>query len=307
MKNVPNSVCYTEDKEGSIFYIENGGRAYFSKQAFCGGICETSLGNPEQEHYMNYRVDEIDERILYCLGSNARNTSAPMIAEEVDVTPATVRNRIQQLEANGIIQGYHADIDYESTNGKFTTQFTCTAPVADRSNIASEALSTHGVVNVRELLAGQENLIITAVGKDTDDINRIAQQLSALGVTIEREDIVRNETTQPYQSFAPDTDHPRSAITDFQSIAGGAEVVEFTVSETAEITGYTLEAANVEGLLPDEVLVVSIERGDERITPNGDTRIEAGDVISIFSPGTFPEGLVETFESGGEDASPTEY
>ncbi len=251
---------------------------------------------------MSYRVDEIDERILYYLGSDARNTSAPMIAEKVDVTPATIRNRIQQLEANGVIQGYHADIDYESTNGKVTTQFTCTAAVGDRSSIASEALSTHGVVNVRELLAGQENLIITAVGKDTDDINRIAQQLSALGAKIEREDILRNDTTQPYQSFAPDTDQPRSAITDFQSVVGGAEVVEFTVSETAEITGKTLEDANREGLLPDEVLVVSIERGDERITPNGDTRIEAGDVISIFSPDTFPEGLVETFESGEADS-----
>jgi len=254
---------------------------------------------------MSYRIDEIDERILYYLGRDARNTSAPMIAEQVDVTPATVRNRIQQLEANGIIRGYHAEIDYESTNGKVTTQFTCTAPVSERSSTANEALSTPGVVNVRELLAGQENLVITAVGADTDDINRIAQQLSGLGLTIDREDIVRNETTQPYQSFAPETDQPQSAITDFQSIVGGAEVVEFTVSETAEITGHTLEGANQAGLLPDEVLVVSIERGDHRITPSGDTRIEAGDVVSIFSPDSFPEHLIETFEAGGADtASP---
>jgi len=253
---------------------------------------------------MSYRIDDIDERILYYLGRDARNTSAPMIAEEVDVTPATVRNRIQQLEANGIIRGYHADIDYESTNHKVTTQFTCTAPVSNRSGIANEALSTPGVVNVRELLAGQENLLITAVGRDTDDINRIAQQLSALGVTIEREDIVRNDTTQPYQSFAPETDQPQSAITDFQSIVGGAEVVEFTVSENAEIAGQTLEDANREGLLPDEVLVVSIERGDHRITPNGESRIEAGDIVSIFSPDKFPEHLIETFEASGTDATP---
>lgn len=252
---------------------------------------------------MSYRIDEIDERILYYLASDARNTSAPMIAEEVDVTPATVRNRIRQLEEHGIVQGYHADIDYESTNGKITTQFTCTAPVGDRSVIANEALSTPGVVNVRELLAGQENLVITAVGTDTDDINRIAQQLSSLGLTIEREDIVRDESVQPYQSFAPEVDRADSAITDFQSVVGGAEIVEFTVPEQAEITGHTLESANQEGLLPDDVLVVSIERGDDRITPNGDTRIEASDVVSIFSPGSFPEQSIEIFEPADETAS----
>jgi len=246
---------------------------------------------------MSYRIDEIDERILYYLGSDARNTSAPTIAEAVDVTPATVRNRIRQLEEEGIIRGYHADIDYEATGGNVTTQFTCTAPVSERSGIANEALGTHGVVSVRELLAGQENLVVTAVGTDTDDINRIAQRLSGLGVTIEREDIVRDDVVQPYQSFAPDVDRPRSAIRDFQSVVGGAEVVEFTVSDSAEITGRTLEAANDDGLLPDEALVVSIERGEDRITPDGDTRIEAGDVVSIFSPETFPERLVRTFEA----------
>ncbi|WP_436910831.1 winged helix-turn-helix transcriptional regulator [Halosimplex marinum] len=246
---------------------------------------------------MSYRIDEIDERILYYLAGDARNTSAPTIAEEVDVTPATVRNRIRQLEEAGIIRGYHADIDYEATDGKMTTQFTCTAPVGERSAIANEVLGTPGVVGVRELLAGQENVVVTAVGSDTGEINRIAQQLSAAGLTIEREDIVREETTQPYGAFAPEVDSPRSAVTDFQSVVGGAEVVEFTVQEDAAITGRTLEGANSDGLLPDEALVVSIERGDDRITPDGDTRIETGDVVSIFSPGTFPEELVRAFEA----------
>lgn len=247
---------------------------------------------------MSYRIDEIDQLILYHLGADARHTSAPTIAEEVDVTPATIRNRIRQLEENGIIRGYHADIDYESTGGKFTTQFTCTAPVSERSKIAADALTTHGVVEVRELLAGQENLVVTAVGEDTDDINRIAHELSELGATIEREDIVQNESVRPYQSFAPNGGGSPSAVADFQSIVGGAEVVEFTAAEDADITGRTLEDANSAELLPDDVLVVSIERGDERITPVGDTRIEPGDVVSIFSPGAIPRRLVAAFDKG---------
>ncbi|WP_152041834.1 Lrp/AsnC family transcriptional regulator [Salinigranum salinum] len=250
---------------------------------------------------MDYRIDEIDQLILFHLGVDARNTSAPTIAEEVDVTPATVRNRIRQLEEHGIIRGYHADIDYEAAGGKFTTQFTCTAPVSERSKIAADALTTHGVVEVRELLAGQENLIVTAVGEDTDDINRIAHQLSTLGVTIEREDIVQNESVRPYQSFAPENGTTRSAVTGFQSVVGGAEVVEFTASEDAEITGYTLDEADRTGLLPEGVLVISIERGDQRITPDGDTTIEPGDVVVLFSPDTFPTQLIEAFDTEHHD------
>ncbi len=246
---------------------------------------------------MPYRPDEIDRRILYYLGENARDTSAPMIAEEVDVTPATVRNRINRLEEHGVIRGYHADIDYENSDGKVTTQFTCTAPVSKRSALANEARSTPGVIHVRELLAGQENLVITAVGEETADINRIAQQLSAAGMTIEREDIVLDETFRPYHGFAPEEDRASSAVTDFQTVVGGGEVVEFTVSETADIAGLTLEAANHDGLLPDDVLVVGIERDGDQITPNGATQVKPGDLVSVFSPETFPERLVDAFDS----------
>lgn len=246
---------------------------------------------------MSYRPDEIDRRILYYLGANARDTSAPMIAEEVDVTPATVRNRINRLEENEIIRGYHADIDYESSSGKVTTQFTCTAPVSKRSALANEAVSTPGVIHVRELLTGQENLVVTAVGEDTTDVNRIAQQLSAAGVTIERESTVLDETFRPYNGFAPEDDRASSAVTDFQTVVGGGEVVEFTVSETADISGLTLKAANRDGLVPDAVLVVGIERDGTHITPNGDTQIKPGDLVSVFSPETLPEQLVDAFNS----------
>lgn len=52
---------------------------------------------------MQARLDDIDRRILYYLRVDARNTTAPMIAEEVDVSAATIRNRINQLEEKGVI------------------------------------------------------------------------------------------------------------------------------------------------------------------------------------------------------------
>jgi DNA-binding Lrp family transcriptional regulator len=245
---------------------------------------------------MSYRIDDIDQRIIYHLVAEARHTSAPMIAEEVDVTPATIRNRIRQLEEAGVLRGYHANVDYEATNGKLKMQFTCTAPVEDQTELADEALAVRGVVGVRELLAGRENVVVTAVGEGTDDTTRIARTLSALGLTIVREDIIREETIQPYEAFAPGAER-KTAVTDFRSIAGGAGVVEFTVAESADITGQSLQAATESGLLPDETLVVSIERGENRLTPKGDTTIEAGDVVWLFSPGGLPDETLEAFEA----------
>ncbi len=40
--------------------------------------------------------------------ADARNTSAPTIAEQANVSPATIRNRIKQFEEQGIISDQFA-------------------------------------------------------------------------------------------------------------------------------------------------------------------------------------------------------
>lgn len=247
---------------------------------------------------MDYRVDEIDKRILYYLARDARNTAAPAIADEVQVTPATIRNRIQQLEEHGILRGYHAAIDYERIEGRVTYQFNCTAPVPDRDRLAQAALEISGVVTVRELMTGHANLAITVVGTDTNDMSRIASEVSDLGLEIEDEGVIEEEYHHPYHPFGPEDAPAGPSLTDFMSLAGGAEVVEFTVSEGAPMAGLTIEEAVSEGLLAEEVLVVSIEREGEAITPKGDTVIQPGDVVSLFSKDPLEKRSLEAF--GGE-------
>lgn len=249
---------------------------------------------------MDYRVDEIDKRILYYLARDARNTAAPAIADEVQVTPATIRNRIRQLEEHGLIRGYHADIDYERIEGRVTYQFSCTAPVPDRDRIAQAALEVSGVVKVRELMTGHANLAITAVGIDTDDVSRIASKLSDLGLEIEDEGVIEREYYHPYHPFGPEDAPTGPSLTDFMSLAGGAEVIEFTVSEGAAVEGLTIEETVSEGLLADEMLVVGIEREGDVLTPKGDTEIRPGDIITLFSRETLEQGTLEVFGARDE-------
>lgn len=244
---------------------------------------------------MEYRIDEIDKRILYYLGEDARNIAAPAIAEEMEVTPATIRNRIHELEAEGILRGYPADIDYKSIEGHVTYQFSCTAPIPERDRLAQTALEVSGVVGVRELMTGTANLAITAVGSDTNDIGRIAGELSDLGLAIEDESVIEEEYYRPYDPFGPEDVSVGPSLTDFMSLAGGAEVVEFTVSEGAEIAGLTIEEAVDQGLLADEMLVVGIERDGDVLTPKGKTDIQPGDVISLFSKSGLERDALEVF------------
>ncbi|GGM51215.1 potassium channel family protein [Haloarcula argentinensis] len=87
----------------------------------------------------------------------------------------------------------------------------------------------------------------------------------------------------------------RPSVKDFMSLAGDAEVFEITVTETAPLAEKTLQEADNEGLLGDDVLVVAIERGDEVITPRGNTTIHAGDLITAFSKDGITSSVMQTF------------
>ena len=228
------------------------------------------------------RLDEIDRRILYRLAEDARGTSAPMIADEVNVSAGTVRNRIDQLEADGILTGYHAAIDYERADNSLRNLFVCDVSVTERAHLATQALAIPGVINVRELMSGRGNLHITAVGADTEDLSRISHELSSLGVDIQGEDLIQSEQTRSYQPYGPEEDPVEPSMTDFMTLSGEAEVVDLTIAENAAIAGLTLREANEEGLLGDEILVVAIERGESIITPKGHTTIQAGDLVTVF-------------------------
>jgi Lrp/AsnC family leucine-responsive transcriptional regulator len=244
---------------------------------------------------MANRFDEIDKRILYHLAEDARNISAPMIAEEVNVSAGTIRNRINQLEERGVIEGYHAAIDYERADGSLMNLFVCDTAVSEREKLAKQVLRIPGVVNVRELMTGRGNLHVTVIGADTSDLTNIGRALSELGVDIVDEGLLQQEYVTSYQPFGPEDGLAEQSMSDFMSLAGDAEVVSLTVPEGASVAGRTLREANEEGLIGVDVLVVAIERGDMILTPRGDTTIQPGDLATVFSRDGVSDELLGRF------------
>ncbi|RQG97986.1 Lrp/AsnC family transcriptional regulator [Natrarchaeobius chitinivorans] len=244
----------------------------------------------------SYRLDEIDRRIVYALMADARNTSAPAIAEEVSVSGATIRNRIAQLEEHGIIEGYHATVDFEHADGSLMNLFLCHAPFGDVEGVARRIGTIPGVINVRELMGGRMNLHVLAVGTDTSDLRRIGRELENLDVEIEDEFLLQNEHHFPYTPYGPADGRRLEPLADYISLTGGADIVEVTVYDEAPIAGRTLEEAAADGTLEGEALVVAIERDDAVITPHGDTEIRPHDVVTVFSPDGTDEPALEGFQ-----------
>jgi DNA-binding Lrp family transcriptional regulator len=155
----------------------------------------------------NGELDDVDRQILYYLQEDARHTSSSDIAEKLDLSPSTVRMRLAELEDSGIVQGYHIDIDYDRAGYPLYTKITCTAPVPDRDTLANQAREIDGVTAVREVMTGERNVFVNAIGTDHDDLNRITESLDELGLTVVDENLIRDEYVCPYHGFLePDSD-----------------------------------------------------------------------------------------------------
>lgn len=149
-------------------------------------------------------LDELDRRIIYMLQRNARRVSSGDIAKRTGASASTVRNRIKRLEETGILGGYHAEVDYERAGYQLYTLIICTAPVRRREELAEGALDILGVVRVKEVMTGTENVHVSAVGKNSDDLSRIGRDLDELGLEVADEDIIRNEYVGPFSGFDVD-------------------------------------------------------------------------------------------------------
>lgn len=146
-------------------------------------------------------LDETDQGILYLLQQDARRITTEEMGERVGVSASTVRNRIEQMESEGVIRGYYPDIDYDEAGLQLYVELICTAPNPERERLAERARDVSGVVSIREVLNGDENVQVDAVGTDADDVARINDELSALGLRVANTKIIKGTHIQPFNHF----------------------------------------------------------------------------------------------------------
>lgn len=146
-------------------------------------------------------LDEVDRGILFVLQRDARNITIQEIAEKVEVSASTVRNRISKLEDTDIIEGYSPQINYEQAGFSLKILFICSVEPDTRSQVAQTVLDVEGVIDINELVTSERNLHVQAVATSTRDLTRMTSELNDHGLVIHSSEIITNHYTQPWGHF----------------------------------------------------------------------------------------------------------
>ncbi|WP_338007573.1 Lrp/AsnC family transcriptional regulator [Natronoglomus mannanivorans] len=153
---------------------------------------------------MVHNLDDVDRGILHVLQGNAREATAAEMGDLVNTSASTVRNRIEYLE-EGVIRGYHPELDYEEAGFELHLFMVCRAPTARRTELAKEALELSGVINVREMTTGAHNLHIESVAVDSDTADETRAGLEELAdLEIVSTQIINDFHVQPFNHFGAD-------------------------------------------------------------------------------------------------------
>ena len=144
-------------------------------------------------------LDEVDNTILFELQRDARMSNTE-IAERIDMSVSAIGKRVISLEDEGIIKGYQPEIDYRRINHGIRMLFVCTATISERELLVQKALDLDAVVNVDELMTGQQNVHIQVVGQ-MDDITSTAHKIDDIGFTVNDEVLMRATYTSPAGEF----------------------------------------------------------------------------------------------------------
>lgn len=147
-------------------------------------------------------LDDLDRAVLHHLQEDARRAVTD-IADDLDVSDNTVRNRMQAMEEAGVIGGYRVEVDYDVADVQHYYMFVCSARVSEREALAAEAREYPRVTEVITLMTGNHNVLVIGASEGKDEISDLASAIDELGLTVEREHLIRDHVRQPYSGFDP--------------------------------------------------------------------------------------------------------
>jgi len=123
-------------------------------------------------------IDLIDLKIIKCLTENARRTYRS-IAEEVGVSEATVKNRIDRLIENGVIKGFTVMLDYHKLGRAIKAFIGLKVQPASLPAIV-EHMKNHPDVHVLYRTSGDVDLMFEVIFEKMEDLNAFLETELAL-------------------------------------------------------------------------------------------------------------------------------
>lgn len=116
-------------------------------------------------------LDETDRAILRILQADAR-TPFSEVARRIDMSSATVHDRVGRMEDAGVIEGYHAEIDPKAV-GYGVSALVGLRVEQGREEDALERLRDIEGVREIHLTTGEWDVILRVVAEDTDRLREL--------------------------------------------------------------------------------------------------------------------------------------
>ena len=126
-------------------------------------------------------MDEIDLKILKELDKNARIT-AKELAEIVFLSAPAVKSRIERLEELGIIEGYHAQIDYSKLGYLIKAYINLEMDPKLKPKFYPFIKSVDNVLEC-DCVTGTYSMLIKIVFKTTQELDTFIGALQKYGTT----------------------------------------------------------------------------------------------------------------------------
>lgn len=150
--------------------------------------------------------DDTDLRILELLRQDARMANAA-IARDVGLAPSAVFQRIRKLERDGVIRGYHADLDPASLGQGLLAFVSVQTGEGARAKETAEML-----VAIPEVLE-----VHRVVGQDCFFLKVRVRDTAGLGLLLDEKiqrlaPVASTRTTIVLSTAKEDTPGPRSAV-----------------------------------------------------------------------------------------------
>jgi Lrp/AsnC family leucine-responsive transcriptional regulator len=127
-------------------------------------------------------IDTMDRSILRVLQQNARITNAEL-AEKVGLSPSACSRRLDILEKDGVIGGYHARLSHKALDYKMIAivHISLSGQFAKTLSEFEAAVKRCPNVLVCYLMSGEYDYILRVAARDLEDYERIHRDwLSAL-------------------------------------------------------------------------------------------------------------------------------
>ncbi|WP_018151716.1 Lrp/AsnC family transcriptional regulator [Leeia oryzae] len=128
---------------------------------------------------MHFKTDNYDHKILACLQRDARMSHAE-IGRQVHLSQPAVSERIKRLESNGVIRGYHADVDPVKLGYSITAVIRVASqqgrPYEDYVTNKPEVVDCYTVT-------GEDCAVLKVLATDIPHLQKLIEELNQFGST----------------------------------------------------------------------------------------------------------------------------